>query len=273
MKINNALSQLLEINGVSDVLLQGADHTFIFDGNWKQVANPFRDEAKLRQQIIDLVLATGKRWDIARPHVDFSIENFRFHALMGGVVSLHDQLSIRIHKTDLDFQLAPKLELIAKSNESFLISGPTGSGKTTLLAKMLKASPGRTVLIEQTAEIELPPPSASIRSRESNIELAGELTMSELLNQALRMRPDRVVIGEIRGKEALALLLAINNGHKGAAATIHAQSAKAVPNRLRTLGLMAGVAGELMLDLAGSIDWLIHVDNTELQGIYRWQDL
>ena len=273
MKIANPLSQLLEIKGVSDVLLQGSEHSFIFDGDWKRVANPFRDEAKLRQQIIDLVLATGKRWDIARPHADFSFENYRFHALMGGVVSKYDQLSIRIHKPDLDIQLSPQLELIAKSNDSFLISGPTGSGKTTLLAKMLQVNPGRTVLVEQTEEIELTPPSVTIRSRETNIELAGELTMSELLNQALRMRPDRIVIGEIRGKEALALLLAINNGHKGAAATIHAQSAKAVSNRLRTLGLIAGVSSELMLDLASSLDWLIHIENTEVQGIYRWQDL
>lgn len=253
--------------------LIGHNHTHLFDGSWQQVANPFRTAEKLREQILGLVIASGERWDVAKPYVDFSLGNYRFHALMGGAVAQEDQLSIRIHQKLDEFELDPKLRLIAESGDSFLISGVTGSGKTTMLSEMLRLNPGRTVLIEQTPEIELIPPSVTLRSRRANIESAGELTVSELLNQALRMRPDRIAIGEVRGKEIISLLLAINNGHTGAAATIHAPSPSAVGSRLKTLGLIAGVSHQLVADLAKSLDWLIHVEKTQLEGIYRWADL
>lgn len=273
MKLVMPLRQLLEISGVSDVLLMGPNNTHIFDGSWQPVANPFRNAEKLREQILGLVIESGERWDIAKPYVDFSFGNYRFHALMAGAVASEDQLSIRVHRKLDEFELDPKLRLIAESNDSFLISGVTGSGKTTLLSEMLKVSPGRTVLVEQTPEIELSPPSVTLRSRRANIEGAGELTLSELLDQALRMRPDRIAIGEIRGGEIISLLLAINNGHKGAAATIHAASPALVKARLKTLGLIAGVKEELVMDLSKGLDWLIHVEKTKLQGIYRWADL
>jgi Flp pilus assembly protein, ATPase CpaF len=128
-------------------------------------------------------------------------------------------------------------------------------------------------MVEQTPEIELSPPSVTIRSRRANIEGAGSLSSTELLNQAQRMRPDRIAIGEVRGAEVISLLLAINNGHKGVAATIHAQSPEAVKSRLTTLGLIAGVGRELVMDLSQSIDWLIHVENCQLEGIYTWRDI
>ena len=273
MKIATQLRQLIEIAGISDVLLMGHEHSFVFDGQWQRVANPFRSKQKLREQILEMVIQSGERWDIAKPYADFSFENCRFHALMGEAVANEDQLSIRIHNQREDHSLDPKLRLIAESQDSYLITGVTGSGKTTLLSKMLKANQDRTVLVEQTPEIELEPPSITLHSRRANIEGAGEVEVAELLNQALRMRPDRIAIGEVRGKEILSLLLAINNGHKGAAATIHSSSASAVRDRLATLGLLAGVSKELVFDLAKSIDWIIHVNNTEVEGIYRWADL
>ena len=273
MKLAIQLRQLLEIVEVSDVLLMGHEHSYVFDGNWQRVANPFRTGERLREQILDLVIQSGERWDIAKPYVDFSFDNYRFHALMGGAVANQDQLSIRIHQHLEDSTLDPKLRLIAESSDSFLISGVTGSGKTTLLSKMLRANPQRTVLIEQTPEIYLEPPSVTLHSRRANIEGAGALEMDELLNQALRMRPDRIAVGEVRGKEIFSLLLAINNGHKGAAATVHAASPSEVSKRLVTLGLMAGIGKELVLDLSKNLDWLIHVENRELTGIYRWADL
>lgn len=267
------LKQILELNEITDVLLMGHEHCYVFDGNWQQVANPFRSAEKLREQIVELAISSGERFDIAKPYVDLSFLNYRFHALMGGVIAGEDQLSIRIHKDLEDQTLDPKLRLIAESSDSYLISGVTGSGKTTLLSKMLRATPDRTVLIEQTPEINLNPPSITLHSRRANIEGAGELGMSELLNQALRMRPDRIAIGEVRGKEIISLLLAINNGHKGAAATIHASSPESVLSRLMTLGLMAGVSKELVMDLSKNLNWLIHVEKTKLVGIYRWADL
>ena len=273
MRLNPALQQLLELPDVTDVLIMGCDSSFVFNGSWKQVANPFRTAEKLRKQILELAMNSGERWDIAKPFVDFSFGHLRFHALMGQVVTDDDQLAIRVHRDYPVEDLHPKLKLIAESDDSYLISGVTGSGKTTLLAQMLSANGRRTVLVEQTPEIQLIPPSVTIRSRRANIEGAGGLTSSELLNQALRMRPERIAIGEVRGEEIISLLLAINNGHKGAAATIHAHSPKAVRSRLITLGLIAGVGKELVMDLAESIDWLIHVENCQLEGIYSWREL
>lgn len=273
MKIPLQLRQLLEIAGVSDVLLMGHEHSYVYDGEWLRVANPFRSREKLREQILNLVIQSGERWDLAKPFVDFSLENFRFHALMGGAIADHDQLSVRIHKDLENEELDPKLRIIAESEDSFLISGVTGSGKTSLLSKMIRANPSRTVLVEQTPEIELHPPSVSLHSRRANIEGAGELGMDELLNQALRMRPDRVAIGEVRGKEILSLLLAINNGHRGAAATIHAPSKDAVLSRLITLGLLSGVDQETVLRLATNLDWLIHLQSPDNAEIHRWADL
>ena len=273
MKLAIQLRQLLEIVEVSDVLLMGHEHSYVFDGSWQRVANPFRSAEKLREQILDLVIQSGERWDIAKPYVDFGFGNYRFHALMGGAVADQDQLSIRIHHHLEDQSLDPKLRLIAESSDSFLISGVTGSGKTTLLSKMLRANPERTVLIEQTSEIYLEPPSVTLHSRRANIEGVGEIQMDELLNQALRMRPDRIAVGEVRGREIFSLLLAINNGHKGAAATVHAASPREVSKRLITLGLMAGIGKELVLDLSNNLDWLIHLENRQLTGIYRWADL
>jgi len=273
MRLNPALQKLIEIPEITDVLIMGCDSSFVFDGSWKQVANPFRTAEKLRKQILELAINSGERWDIAKPFVDFSVGHLRFHALMGGVVADEDQLAIRVHRDIPDEELHPKLKLIAESDDSYLISGATGSGKTTLLAQMLTANHRRTVLVEQTPEIQLMPPSVTIRSRRANIEGAGSLTSTELLNQALRMRPERIAIGEVRGEEIISLLLAINNGHRGAAATIHAQSPKAVRSRLITLGLIAGVGKELVLDLSKSIDWLIHVESCQLEGIYSWREL
>lgn len=273
MKLAIQLRQLLEIVEVSDVLLMGHEHSYVFDGSWQRVANPFRSAEKLREQILDLVIQSGERWDIAKPYVDFGFGNYRFHALMGGAVADQDQLSIRIHQHLEDQSLEPKLRLIAESSDSFLISGVTGSGKTTLLSKMLRANLERTVLIEQTPEIYLEPPSVTLHSRRANIEGVGAIEMDELLNQALRMRPDRIAIGEVRGREIFSLLLAINNGHKGAAATVHAASPSEVSKRLITLGLMAGIGKELVLDLSNNLDWLIHLENRQLTGIYRWADL
>ena len=273
MKIAIQLRQLMEIAGISDVLLMGHEQSFVYDGQWQRVANPFRTKQKLREQILEMVIQSGERWDIAKPYADFSFGNYRFHALMGEAIANEDQLSIRIHQPIEDQPLDPKLRLIAESPDSYLISGVTGSGKTTLLSKMLSATEQRTVLVEQTPEIELEPPSVTLHSRRANIEGAGEVEVTELLNQALRMRPDRIAIGEVRGKEILSLLLAINNGHKGAAATIHAPSVGLVKDRLATLGLLAGVGKELVLDLAKSLDWIIHIENTEVEGIYRWADL
>lgn len=273
MRLPVQLQQLLGIAEVTDVLLMGHEQSYVYDGKWQRVANPFRSPDKMREQILEMAVQSGERWDISKPYVDFSFEKFRFHAVMGGVIAIEDQLSIRIHQDLHHLQLDPKLRLIAESSDSFLISGVTGSGKTTLLSQMLQTNGGRTVLVEQTPEIRLQPPSVNLYSRRGNIEGAGSVEVDELLNQALRMRPDRVAIGEVRGREIISLLLAINNGHKGAAATIHAASKSAVMPRLFTLGLMAGVSRELVRELSNNLDWLIHVENKSAVGIYRWAEL
>ena len=133
---------------------------------------------------------------------------------------------------------------VIDEQKSFIVSGGTGSGKTTLLAAMLaRASTSqRIVVIEDSSELVVSHPHVvSIQARMANNEGAGGITMTDLVRQSLRMRPDRIVVGEVRGKEISDLLLALNTGHKGSATTIHADDAASVPTRIEALGLLAGL--------------------------------
>jgi pilus assembly protein CpaF len=156
------------------------------------------------------------------------------------------------------------LEGVVEHKLSFLISGATGSGKTTLLSTMLSlCSPReRMVLIEDASELNpVHPHVVSLESRHGNLEGGGEVDLGELVRQALRMRPDRLVVGECRGAEVRELLAAMNTGHTGGGGTIHANTATAVPARLTALGALAGLGQDAVrLQASSALDVVIHVD-------------
>jgi len=155
------------------------------------------------------------------------------------------------------------LERVVEGRLSFLISGATGSGKTTLLSTLLGlCHPGeRLVLIEDASELNpVHPHVVALESRHGNLEGGGEVDLGELVRQALRMRPDRLIVGECRGAEVRELLTAMNTGHTGGGGTIHANTASAVPARLTALGALAGLGQDaVQLQVASALDVIVHV--------------
>lgn len=290
-QIPRQLAQLLATRGVTDVICNGCNETFIDTGEGLQrVPDPFESATSFRAAIAAMAFAAGVRWDISQPFADFIIEGNRFHAVLGGNTGPTDLLSIRSHPEQLvrldnlielemlSQQQAQRLKDIVVSGESFLVCGPTGSGKTTLLSALLAESKGRVIAVEDIAELKLLPPSLSLQVRKPNIEGIGLISASDLLAQALRMRPDRVVIGEIRGAEFKSLLEAVNNGHAGAAATIHAAAESKILDRLLTLGLVSGLNQQLTRTLLSSgIDWVVQLSRVsgvrKLSSISKFSDL
>ena len=161
-------------------------------------------------------------------------------------------------------QAADILRDVIAARLAFLVSGSTGAGKTTLLSALLGAVPAseRIVCVEDAAELAPPHPHlVTLVARAANVEGAGEVTVRQLVRQALRMRPDRIVVGEVRGAEVVDLLGALNTGHDGGAGTVHANSTAEVPARLEALGVIGGLdRAALHAQLAAAVQILLHVD-------------
>ncbi|MCF8528874.1 MAG: Flp pilus assembly complex ATPase component TadA [Aquiluna sp.] len=258
---------------VTDLLLDGFENTFIDCGNGLERApNPFVSHGELAAFISDLAFEAGSRIDIAKPMADFMVGSLRFHAVLGHGVSPNPQLSVRRHVEQtvrLDHLLevnmfdsstkALLLELL-ESRANILISGPTSTGKTTLLSALIAELNERVICIEQTPELILRSPAVSLIERPPNQEGAGEISIQQLIVETLRMRPDRIVVGEVRGKEMAVLLQAMNNGHSGTLATLHARSLTEVAGRLVMLGHLSGLSKELVNQLVlGSVDYVIQL--------------
>jgi pilus assembly protein CpaF len=268
-----ALEGLFENPRVTDLLLDGFENTFIDCGNGlERAANPFVSDSELAAFLSDLAFEVGSRIDIAKPMADFMVGSLRFHAVLGHGISPNPQLSIRRHveqKVRLDhleevnmFDFSTKtllLELL-DSRANILISGPTSTGKTTLLSALIAELNERVICIEQIPELILSSPAVSLLERPSNQEGAGEISIQQLVVETLRMRPDRIVVGEVRGKEMGVLLQAMNNGHSGTLATLHARSLGEVAGRLVMLGHLSGLSKELVNQMVlGSVDFVIQL--------------
>lgn len=271
------IQRLLALPGVTDLLLNGPDHSFIDAGRGlERCPNPFQSEDELRAATVQMALAANSRLDNAVPAGDFALGRLRVHGVLPVGIAEATTLSIRQHPAErvllkhlLEVQLMTPQQLdlistIIKNGDNFLITGATGAGKTTLLSALISEMPGRTICIEEVSELNPPQPGITLTTRRANIEGFGELNTQSLLREALRMRPDRVVVGEARGAELLHLLQAMNNGHRGSAATVHASSLAAVPDRLIMLGMLSGASQELTTRLvAGSIDWVIQLGRVD----------
>jgi len=270
MTLPNQLQALLA-TGVTDVLISGPKNCLIDRGNGlERFAIDLGSESELRRLAIELALGAGARVDIAKPISDFSSSNLRCQVVLPFGVSDQTLISIRRHPSQqvtmshlveagmLSQAQSDFLENSVLARKTILIAGTTGAGKTTLLSALIHLAGERTICIEQTPELYPRFPAIGLQEREANQEGAGAIDSIDLLAHALRMRPDRLVIGEVRGREFGALLLAINNGHS-AMATLHSQSLSALPRRLNILSHISGLEPRLAHELLRSIDLVVQL--------------
>ena len=271
------LEPLLHLPGVTDVIVNGPDAVWIDRGaGLERTDVTFPGESEVRRLAQRLAAAAGRRLDDASPCVDARLPSgARLHCVLppvsadGTLVSLRVPAAAAFTLEDLvscgtlDAAGAEVLRGVIESRLSFLVSGGTGSGKTTILAALLGLVPAdhRIVIVEDSTELSPRHPHAvRLQSRTPNVEGAGTVTMRDLVRQALRMRPDRLVVGEVRGAEVVDLLSAMNTGHEGGAGTVHANSASDVPARLEALGLQAGMDRMAVHALLGAgLDAVIHL--------------
>jgi pilus assembly protein CpaF len=278
------LEPLLTAPGTTDVLVTRPDAVWWDDGSGlRRSGIRFADDAAVRRLAQRLALAAGRRLDDAQPWVDGVLTGLagsgvavRLHAVLPPVAADGTCISLRLLRPatqTLDGlaasgAIAPAaLRLLhdtITSRRAYLISGGTGAGKTTLLAAMLGAvDPGeRIVCVEDAAELSPSHPHVvRLVARGANVEGAGQITLRQLVRQALRMRPDRIVVGEVRGAEVVDLLAALNTGHDGGAGTVHANSVTEVPARLEALAATGGLdRAALHSQLCAAVQVLLHVD-------------
>jgi pilus assembly protein CpaF len=253
------LARLVADAGVTDVFVNGPRGVWIDRGSGLVEARvPAMAEAEIRALAVRLLALGGRHVDEATPCVDARLaDGIRVHAVLPPVSPTGTLLSVRLPRLDalgmdaLDsagfFAEVPRrvvADLVTR-RANVLVTGAGGSGKTTFLAAMLGDAGGdeRIVTIEDVAELRIRHPHVvALEARQANIEGAGAIGLERLVREALRMRPDRLVLGECRGAEIRELLAALNTGHDGGAGTLHANSLADVPARLEALGAIAGMS-------------------------------
>lgn len=270
--IPDSLLKLVDDPGTTDIFLS-SDGTEVHSGaGFTALAPIVESEAEVGELARELIELGGRRLDQAQPFADVYLTGgLRVHAVLKSGCCSKTQISIRLHnQIPLSLaqlyqrQLLTEAELglveeIIANRESFLICGATGSGKTTLLRAMIAELRERVITIEDVTEIT-GPGIISLQTRSSNIEGQGQVGVRELIRQALRMRPDRLVVGEVRGLEIIDMLQALNTGHRGAT-TIHANSLKKVPERLYSIAAIANLSDRALARLTKSaFDWVIAIE-------------
>ncbi|TQL48746.1 pilus assembly protein CpaF [Homoserinimonas aerilata] len=253
------LTRLLAEDAVTDLFVNGHRAVWVDRGRGpERCEHPFRDEQELRELVVKIIAAGGRHIDEAAPCVDVRLGGgIRVHAVLPPVATGGSLLSVRLPRverlgvTELEthgfFDTVPiaSVASLVEGRSNLLITGAGGSGKTTLLSALLALAPAneRIVTIEDVAELRIEHPHVvALEARQANLEGAGEIGLERLVREALRMRPDRLVLGECRGAEVRELLAALNTGHDGGAGTLHANSLADVPARLEALGALAGMS-------------------------------
>lgn len=252
------LEPLLADDEISDILVNNHSKVYVErGGKLEKTEVTFRDDAHLMQIIERIVSQVGRRIDESSPYVDARLpDGSRVNAIIPPLALDGPALSIRrfgreplnmrnlLDLGTMDERMAQLLEAAVQTRLNILISGGTGTGKTTLLNVLSAYIPDgeRLVSIEDSAELHLKQEHVvRLETRPPNLEGRGEVTPRDLLKNALRMRPDRIIIGEVRGGEALDLLQAMNTGHEGSLSTVHANTTRDALSRLETMVLMAGL--------------------------------
>lgn len=278
------LDPLLSDRSVTDVLVNGGRGVWVDRGNGmerdERASRGLSDDSSVRALAVRLAAACGQRLDDSSPIVDGTFpDGLRLHAVLPPLAAEGTLISMRAHRP-VSFTLAELAEggmfdrfalrlllALVAHRANVIVSGATGSGKTTLLAAVLGEVPSdeRILVIEESAELRPSHPHVvHLQVRRANVQGAGEVALSELVRAAMRMRPDRIVLGECRGAEVREVLTALNTGHEGGWATIHANSAADVPARLTALGALAGMSEDVVAAQAASaLDAVVHIERRD----------
>ncbi|MEU4565741.1 TadA family conjugal transfer-associated ATPase [Micromonospora sp. NPDC023956] len=251
------LGPLLADESVTDILVNGTRVWVDRGDGLRQVAVPVGTGDDVRRLAQRLAAGAGRRLDDGSPFADARLaDGTRLHAVLPPVATSGPYLSLRTFRQrpftldelvdhgTVSRSVAPLLAAVVAARLAYLVTGGTGSGKTTLLNTLLGLVPGteRIVLVEDAAELRPSHPHVvGLQARTRNVEGTGAVGLADLVRQALRMRPDRIVVGECRGGEVVDLLAALNTGHDGGAGTLHANAPSDVPARLEALGLLGGL--------------------------------
>lgn len=270
------LTTLLRDPSVTDVLVNGPYEVWVDRGGGLERTDvSMADEFELRRLAQSLAAVAGRRLDDSQPWVDALVgASVRVHAVLPPLAAPGTCLSLRVHPSrpmalhdlvadgTVPEEAAAVLREIVATAATFVVTGATGAGKTTLLQALLGLVPAteRLLVVEEAPELAPDHPHAvGLSGRPPNVEGSGAVTLRDLVRQALRMRPDRLVLGEARGAEVVDLLAALNTGHSGAI-TLHAGGAGEVASRFVALGALAGLAPDAMDRLvAASVEVVVHL--------------
>lgn len=263
---------------VTDLFVNGSGGLFVDSGDGAAAVPQWRaSEEEVRSLAIALIGAGGRHIDDASPCVDVRLEGgIRVHAVLPPIAATGTVISIRVPRLlaprlaqlegagMFDRRTRERLEEAVGRRANVLVSGAAATGKTTLLAALLAAAPAREriVTIEDVAELQVDHPHhVRLEARQPNLEGAGGVGLARLVREALRMRPDRLVVGECRGEEVRELLAALNTGHDGGAGTLHANGLHDVPARLEALGALAAMDDHAIArQVASAIDLVLHLE-------------
>lgn len=277
------LDPLLEDPTISDILVNGAKSVFVEkNGRLYKTNVTFKDNQHLRNIIERIVSKVGRRIDEKSPMVDARLtDGSRVNAIIPPLALDGPTLSIRKFKQDagsmesllkwssLTKEIAETLSVAVKGRLNIVISGGTGAGKTTLLNSLSSQIPNdeRIITIEDSAELALQQEHiVRLETRPSNIEGTGQITARDLVSNALRMRPDRIVIGECRGAETLDMLQAMNTGHDGSLTTLHANSPRDALSRLETMAMYSGIdlpEKNIKSQICSAVDLIIQISRMQ----------
>ena len=274
------LDPLLKDSSVDEIMCNGYDDVYVERrGRIERTDARFADETHFRQVIEKIVSAVGRRVDEGSPMVDARLpDGSRVNAILPPLSVHGPVLTIRkfserpytvtdlVANNTLSMDAGVFLEACVRARLNVLISGGTGSGKTTMLNVVSSFIPEteRVITIEDAAELQLQQPHVvTLESRPPNAEGRGAVSIRDLVRNALRMRPDRIIVGEVRGAEALDMLQAMNTGHEGSLTTVHANSPRDVVSRLETMVLMAGFdlpVRAIREQVASAVDLIVHTE-------------